>query len=653
MRRPLPLMLAAMVLLASCTLGGGRGAPTTITTSAPLPAGVTIRPCGPHTKDRCGVIQVPLLRDGSTGRTIGVHFRVFEHTDPTATVQEPIVAFEGGPGYGTIGSSDSYRFMLGPLLATHDLILMDQRGTGASGAIDCRALQHEIGDFVDAAAACAHHLGEAANAYGSAAAADDLASILDALGVWRVDVYGDSYGSYLAQVFALRHSNRTRAVVLDGTFDDSFDPLARDAAASLRHAWATLCDRAGTCPGILEQISAFERRLATRPLVGVGEDADGNRVSVRLTPASLAQLLYDATYTFVIYRDFPAALEAYDHGDDAPMLRLAAEDLGSTSPGNDVAAYSQGDYVAVSCHDYPVVWERSASFADREQQLDQVLDGLPASAFAPFSNDAWLDSVYEYELVKGCLRWPAPRQDDDTTVPTRMPHPDLPVLVLNGEFDVTTPPSDARAVAKAWPNSTYVEVANEVHVTALGDYEGCASGIVRRFVRTLDAGSTSCASRTPRIHVVAAFPRSAAEAPQAQPGGRGDASTPLDRQVAWVAGETVGDALTRWWGLMYGTVGHGLRGGTFTVKGGYLTYADPLVLTLHDLRFTGDVAISGHVVWHRRLARVVANLDVQGPSGSGHLVLSFGTNRFAGNSTIRGSLGGREISVRLHQLWTT
>ena len=653
MRRPLLVALAVTVLLASCTLGGGHGTPTTISTSAPLPAGVTIRTCGPQTKDRCGKIRVPLFRGVPTGRTIDVHFRIFEHTDATAAVQEPIVAFEGGPGYSTIDSSDSYRFMLGPLLATHDLILMDQRGTGASDAIACPDLQHEIGTYVDAVAACAHQLGEAANAYGSAAVADDLASILDALGVWRVDVYGDSYGSYLAQVFALRHPNRTRAVVLDGTYDDSFDPLARDAAASLRNAWATLCDRAGTCPGILDQISRFERRLETRPLVGVGEDADGNRVQVRLTPASLAQLLYDATYTFVIYGDFPAALQAYDRGDDAPMLRLAAEDLGSTSPGGDVTAYSEGDAAAVSCHDYPVVWDRAAAFAEREHQLDQVLDGLPATAFAPLSNDAWLDSVYEYELVKGCLRWPAPRQGDDTTVPTRMPHPDLPVLVLNGEFDVTTPPSDARAVAKAWPNSTYVEVANEVHVTALGDYEGCASGIVRRFVRTLEAGSTSCASRTPRIHVVAAFPRSAAEAPQAQPGGRGDASTPLDRQVAWVAGETVGDALARWWGLMYGTVGHGLRGGTFAVKGGYLTYADPLVLTLHELRFTGDVAISGRVVWHRRVARVVANLEVQGPSGSGHLVLSFGTNRFAGNSTIRGNLGGREIFVRLHQLWTT
>ena len=654
MRRSLAFAItAALLSAAACSWGGGHGTATTMTTSAPLPANVTVRPCGPASRDRCGVIEVPLLRDAPNGSTIGVHFRVFAHTDPSAPVQEPIVAFEGGPGYGTIASASDYRFMLGHLLASHDLILMDQRGTGASDAIACRDLQHQIGDEVEAAAACAHHLGDAANAYGSAAAADDLAAILNALGIWRVDAYGDSYGSYLAQVFALRHPDRTRALVLDGAYDDSFDPLARDAAASLRHAWATLCARAGTCPGILGQISAFEERLETRPLTGTSEDADGTRVQVRLTPASLAQLLYDATYTFVIYRDFPAALEALEHGDEAPMLRLAAEDLGSTSPGNDVSAYSEGADIAVSCHDYPVVWDRAAPFSEREQQLDQVLDGLYPAAFAPLSNRAWLDSVYEQQLVEGCLHWPAPRAGDDSMVPTRLPHPRLPVLVLNGEFDITTPPSDARAAAKAWPDSTYVQVANEVHVTAIDDYEGCASSIVRRFVRTLDAGNTSCAKRTPQIHVVAAFPRSAAEAPQAQRGERGDASTPLDRQVAWVAGETVGDALTRWWGLMYGTVGHGLRGGTFTVKGGYLTYAEPLVLTLHGLRFTDDVAVSGHVVWHRRVARVVANLDVQGPSGSGHLVLSFGTNRFAGDSTIHGNLGGREISVRLQQLWTT
>ena len=39
-----------------------------------------------------------------------------------------------------------------------------------------------------------------------------------ALGIGRVDLYGDSYGSYAAQAFALRYPGRLRTLVLDGTY---------------------------------------------------------------------------------------------------------------------------------------------------------------------------------------------------------------------------------------------------------------------------------------------------------------------------------------------------------------------------------------------------------------------------------------------------
>ena len=38
----------------------------------------------------------------------------------------------------------------------------------------------------------------------TAAAADDMAAVLHALGLAKVDLYGDSYGSFFAQAFAAR-----------------------------------------------------------------------------------------------------------------------------------------------------------------------------------------------------------------------------------------------------------------------------------------------------------------------------------------------------------------------------------------------------------------------------------------------------------------
>lgn len=557
---------------------------------------------------------------------------------------------EGGPGYGSIGSAASYRALFRPLLRTRDLILMDQRGTGASEAIDCPALQEGRGDYADAVTACSEQLGGDANTYGSAAAADDLAAILRGLEVDEVDVYGDSYGTYLGQVFALRHPDMVRALVLDGAYDDDFDPFARDAAAALRRSWASLCRRAGTCPEILDDIRALAERLAEQPLEGMGIDGSGRRRAVQVTDADFAQLLYDASYVFTIYRDLPAAIQALRLGDSAPFLRLAVEDLGSLGGGGDPAAYSEGAYAAVACHDYPTIWDRGGSEQERRAELGEAIAALSDDAFAPLPNAAWLDSVYEYQLVFGCLGWPAPERGlDDPPAPTRVPHPGLPVLVLNGEFDITTPVANARTAARAWPGATLVEVANEIHVTALYDAEGCTPSIVRRFLRRLDAGDTSCASRTPEIHVVEAFP-GRMESPRATP-VPGDRSSAADRRTAWVAGEAVGDALSRWWNVTYAG-GVGLRGGSFSTVGPYLGLSEPLVLTFHDARFTHDVSVTGRIVWVRRPGVLRGALRVRGPGGDGVLRLHASTRGPARPGLLTGSIAGRRVRVSIPAVWS-
>ena len=88
--------------------------------------------------------------------------------------------------------------------------------------------------------------------------------------------------------------------------------------------------------------------------------------------------------------------------------------------------------------------------------------------------------------------------------------------MTNGEFDQSTPAHDARLVARHWPNSTLVIVRNTVHITALADWQSCASVYVRRFIQTLDAGDTSCARTMPPMNVVARFPVHLAGAPEAR-----------------------------------------------------------------------------------------------------------------------------------------
>jgi pimeloyl-ACP methyl ester carboxylesterase len=614
-------------------------------TGASAAAAPATRRCADDNAARCGSVVVPLLRGAPAGggRKLRVHFRVFPRTHHSRPALEPVVAVEGGPGYPSIDSAESYLFMLGRLRGRHDLIVVDNRGTGRSGAIDCPRLQAGKGVYAREVGGGGRRLGRRANAYGTGAAADDLAAVLDKLHSPLVSIYGDSYGTYFAQAFAVRHPARVRAVVLDAAFGvDGFDPWGREESAALRYAWTEVCRRSTGCGGdVLAALRRWALRLDARPLTGSSRDADGGRHRVAVDGAALGQMTGDASYYYTLYRDLPAALRALGHGDRAPLLRLAAEDLPFTG-GGPVKSYSEGAYVAVACHDYPTLWDPAAPLGTRRSQLAAARAALEPQAFAPFPNDIWLRSLYVDQLVSGCLRWPAPAYPDPP-VPPGASYPSVPVLVLDGDLDMITPLGDATRAASLFGNSTLVTVRNAGHVTALADYNDCASGIVRHFLRTLAPGDLSCAERTAEVHVVPEFPSSLAGAPPAEPAGRGDHSTPRDRRGAWAAAWAAGDALARWW-LMYGANGHGLRGGRFTAAGDYLAY-EPIRLRLRGVRFVGDTAVSGTVDWDRRAGTVRARLRLSG-AASGTLRIAWSTRAAHAIASLRGTLGGRVVRLQ-------
>ena len=634
-------MAAAMRIAALLALALGLAAlPAAASAASPT------KPCRDDKRARCGNIRVPLYRAAPNGggRKLRVHFRVFPRTDRSKRALEPIVTVEGGPGYPSIGTADDYLFMLGPLRRRHDMIVVDNRGTGRSGVINCPRLQAGKGVYEREVGRCARRLGRAANAYGTGAAADDLAAVLDKLGVPVVNIYGDSYGTYFSQTFAVRHRERVRAVVLDAAYAvEGFDPWIRQQSISQRYAWPEVCRRTVGCSeDVLATLGRWAVELDRNPLVGVGVDADGGRHRVRVDGAALGQIVGDGSYYYTIYRDLLAALRAHERGDSEPLLRIAAEDLPFTG-GGPVRDYSEGAYAAVACHDYPTLWDVSASIPERRRQYAAARAALEPDAYAPFPNDIWLRSLYINQQVKGCIEWPAPRYPDPP-VPPGATYPDVPVLVLYGDLDVITPLGDSEAAAALFPNSTLVVVRNVNHVTALADYPGCAVGIMRRFLTALAPGDTSCAERRPEVHVVPEFPARAAGAPEAQSAGGGDRSRARERRAAWSAAWAVGDAVARWW-LMYGFDGHGLRGGTFTTTGEYLAYT-PVRFRLRDSRFVSDVPVSGHVTWNRRRGRVTARLRLGG-AVSGRLRLAWSLNETRAVASLRGRLGGRRVLLNM------
>ena len=288
------------------------------------------------------------------------------------------------------------------MIRRHRSIVMDNRGTGSSGAIACRNLQQGIGDFVDAVATCAAKLGAGANSYGTAAVADDLHAILRGLHVRTVDVYGDSYGSYAAQVFTIRYPSMVRAAVYDGAYNNNFSPFETEASAALRASWTRLCLRARHLRGILGGSARFARRLEAHPVVGSGHDADGNLVHVRLTAGEFARSRGGRDVQRHLLPGPPRRVAC---------LRSRRPDAAPATRGRGRVVHGDGRQSRLllrrattwrcTATTSPAAWDPAANVATRRTQLAAAIARSPRDAFAPFSFPVWLNSLVRVPVGAG------------------------------------------------------------------------------------------------------------------------------------------------------------------------------------------------------------------------------------------------------------
>ncbi len=488
----------------------------TLDPTQPITLGsVTLDPCGDVDGAWCGSIEVPLDHREPDGEEITVGFELHPRSDASTASEGTIVAIEGGPGFSSTGSRDAYLGLFGPTMDHHDLLLVDDRGTGRSSPLDCGALQAGD-DSLAAADECAGDLGSAADDYGAAAVADDLADVLDALGAGHIDLYGDSYGTFVAQAFAARHGDRLTTLVLDSAFPVvGSDPFHADRVPAMLSAFDAVCARSLTCAADGTPTSVRIRELLdslrTAPLRVSTVDADGKNLAVSADPVSLLSLTLSAATDWTVYRELDGAARSWLAGDHLPLIRLLTHDATFTSDDS-LSVYSAGVALSATCSDYPTVFEQRDATEERLSQIDRAVAAQASEhpeTFAPWTEDEWRASTAN-ELDQ-CATWPPPERLDPPAG-SAPKFPDVPTLVLGGDLDTLTPLAEGEAAAALFPSSTFVKIANTGHVTALDDPWSCASVIVTEFIADKAVGDTTCAATIPEIRTVDHFPVHAGDA---------------------------------------------------------------------------------------------------------------------------------------------
>ena len=375
----------------------------------------------------------------------------------------------GGPGIAGIAQADTISAQLAPLLDRRELLLVDPRGTGRSGALRCRALDADDAfapraAFVRSIGACGRELGDRASLYGTAAVADDLEAVRATLGLDRVDVWGTSYGTYLSQVYAARHREHIRSMVLSGAYPIRFDRWGLDRLRAARRAVHLICARTRACSGdkVLDDVATLAARLHQRPATFT-ITAEDRKISVKVDDAALAALVY-ANGDAKLLGEIPAAVASGRANDLAPLRRLIEARLRSKANLFDprlASIVSPAQSFATQCHDYPRAFSLVDPLRTRRAAYLRARTALGERAFHPFTAAAWTSADLE---------------------------------ATAGDLDTNTPSSAGRSVARRFPNATFIEIPNAGHTPTDSP---CGLELGLRFIAAPGVHQNACAARKP------------------------------------------------------------------------------------------------------------------------------------------------------------
>jgi pimeloyl-ACP methyl ester carboxylesterase len=436
---------------------------------------------------RCGTLEVFENRSTRTGRQIGLNVVVIP-AQRAASALDPVFWLEGGPGAAATQAMGpvSQQYLQG-LRADHDLVFVDQRGTGNSNPLKCDDIGETPANLdayfgklfpTDRIRACREKLEKVADLtrYSTSIAMDDLDDVRQALGYAKIHLAGASYGTLAAQVYMRQHPDQVRSAFLIGVTTPGFRlplPFARAAQNALERMFVD-CAADPACraafPDLRNEFAAVLARFDRGPIeVKVIDPATGRLRPVTLERESYVERLRALLYSTNGARFIPLVVHQAFLADFGPFQTMATR----YSLGGAVA--SRGMYFSVTCSEM-------TPFITEEE--------IAAETRGTFLGDRRVRAH-----LAACREWPradVPRSFLDPVKST------IPVVLFSGDADGATPAWFAEAAVRFLPNGIQIKAPHTGH-----QIDGpCTWDLMQAFVRNpsvrqLDAACVEKAHRPP------------------------------------------------------------------------------------------------------------------------------------------------------------
>ena len=397
---------------------------------------------------RCGILKVAEDPSREGGPKIELNVAVVPALNRRATAA-PLFLLAGGPGQAASDLYVSYAGAFSRINRNHDIVLLDQRGTGKSEPLFChypedwRATADELPALEQATLACLARYGERVRYYTSSVAVLDLERVRQALGYAQIDLYAASYGTRVAELYLRHHPAVVHAVILDGvTYPEQV--IGPDTPLDGEHALDLILERcrsSADCAGAYPDLRA-----------------EFDRLRAKFGPGSAALTLPDPA------TDASLALE-FNHGVLASALRLLSYNATQASLlPTLIHQAATGRLAPLAAQTVMMAREIQTQLASGMQNSVVCSEDVPFFATVHIDR-RMIEATYQGTeqldaLTAICRLWPRGPVDADLHAPL---HSDVPSLLLSGEADPVTPPADAERLAAGLSRSRHLVLQGEGH----------------------------------------------------------------------------------------------------------------------------------------------------------------------------------------------
>ncbi|HYH96234.1 alpha/beta hydrolase [Hyalangium sp.] len=462
------LLLAVGVLAVACSRGSAQQA-------GPRLALSSCRVEGIEYQTLCGTYEVFEDRAAKQGRKIPLRVVVVPALAASAD-PDPLVLLAGGPGQAA--TEVTILKAVDRIHRSRDILLVDQRGTGASGALRCAPdpegtrLAEKFDDAFreEDFKKCLAGYDADPRLYTTPIAMEDLDEVREALGYQKLNLWGVSYGTRAALVYLRQYPERVRTVVLDGVAPmNLYLPLymPRDGQRALDLLFAH-CEKDTHCaqafPELRKRVEVLLEQMAQAPVkVSVQHPLTGVPEELSLSRLAFLQMVFGQLYSPEIATLVPLMLDRATKGEWAPFIALSQGVSGGMSD-----TISHGMFFSVICAE-------DAPFIDSE-------------AITREAKGTWFGEQVVRNLLEPCKVWPRGSVPEGYRDPVSS---SVPTLLLSGELDPVTPPSWGEEAKKTLSNSLHVVVPGVGHNTVV---LGCIQSLMADFVKsgTLEGLKPGC-----------------------------------------------------------------------------------------------------------------------------------------------------------------